>query len=81
MAGFIFDFELFRTASMLRAGAEASKARALKKAAVLPLPDLACANKFSRTGVFLKPSSINGLRGVDSVRTASNSKKKPPTAS
>ena len=34
------------------------------KAAVLPLPLLAWANRFSRTGVFLKPSSINGLRGA-----------------
>ena len=51
------------------------------KAAVLPLPLLAWANRFSRTGVFLKPSRISGLRGLDSVRMASSSKKKPPTAS
>ena len=34
------------------------------KAAVFPLPDLAWANKFSRTGVFLKPSKMSGLRGA-----------------
>ena len=49
------------------------------KAAVFPLPLLACASKFSRTGVFLKPSSINGLRGAS--RLDSKSKKKRPTSS